>query len=77
MANESDCTALAEWVSTSFNNPNILVNNAGVQRDIDFTVGRPTVVDGGETRPTRCEPARREARPKSGRRCRRSGMLRS
>ncbi len=37
VANESDCTALAEWVSTSFNNLNILVNNACVQRDIDFT----------------------------------------
>ena len=39
VANESDCTALAEWVSTSFNNLNIVVNNAGVQRDIDFTRG--------------------------------------
>jgi len=35
----SDCKALADWVGTNFKNLNILVNNAGVQRDIDFTKG--------------------------------------
>jgi uncharacterized oxidoreductase len=39
VANESDCGALAEWVSANFKDLNILVNNAGVQRDIDFTRG--------------------------------------
>jgi uncharacterized oxidoreductase len=39
VANESDCRALAEWVSANFKDLNILVNNAGVQRDIDFTRG--------------------------------------
>jgi uncharacterized oxidoreductase len=39
VASESDCTALAEWASAGFKNLNILVNNAGVQRDIDFTKG--------------------------------------
>ena len=35
----SNCKALAGWVGTNFKNLNILVNNAGVQRDIDFTKG--------------------------------------
>jgi uncharacterized oxidoreductase len=39
VAKESDCRALAEWVSANFKGLNILVNNAGVQRDIDFTRG--------------------------------------
>jgi uncharacterized oxidoreductase len=39
VASESDCRALAEWVSVNFKGLNILVNNAGVQRDIDFTRG--------------------------------------
>jgi len=36
---ESDRKTLVEWITTNFNNLNILVNNAGVQRDIDFTKG--------------------------------------
>ena len=39
VAKEPDCRALAEWTSASFKDLNILVNNAGVQRDIDFTKG--------------------------------------
>lgn len=39
VANAADCKALAHWVSTTFRNLNVLVNNAGVQRDIDLTKG--------------------------------------
>ena len=39
VAQVSDCRALADWVGASFPNLNIVVNNAGVQRDIDFTQG--------------------------------------
>ena len=39
VANQSDCRALAEWISANFKGLNVLVNNAGVQRDIDFTRG--------------------------------------
>ncbi len=39
VANATDCKALVDWVSASFTDLNILVNNAGVQRDIDFTKG--------------------------------------
>ncbi|MGB8294296.1 MAG: SDR family NAD(P)-dependent oxidoreductase [Polyangia bacterium] len=37
VAKKSDCKSLAEWTGASFKDLNILVNNAGVQRDIDFT----------------------------------------
>jgi len=39
VADEADLRALVDWTSTKFINLNILVNNAGVQRDIDFTKG--------------------------------------
>ncbi|MGD0590652.1 MAG: SDR family NAD(P)-dependent oxidoreductase [Bacteroidota bacterium] len=39
VAEETDRRTLVEWISTNFSNLNILVNNAGVQRDIDFTKG--------------------------------------
>jgi uncharacterized oxidoreductase len=39
VADEADRRALVEWATASFSNLNILVNNAGVQRDIDFTKG--------------------------------------
>jgi uncharacterized oxidoreductase len=39
VANASDCKALAQWVGANFKSLNVLVNNAGVQRDIDFTKG--------------------------------------
>ena len=39
VAEDSDRRTLVEWVNTKFSNLNILVNNAGVQRDIDFTKG--------------------------------------
>jgi uncharacterized oxidoreductase len=39
VANPSESQALAEWVGANFKQLNVLVNNAGVQRDIDFTKG--------------------------------------
>ena len=39
VAEEKDQKALIEWITKNFSNLNILVNNAGVQRDIDFTKG--------------------------------------
>jgi uncharacterized oxidoreductase len=43
----SDCKALAAWASDNFKNLNILVNNAGIQRDIDFTKGADEFLSGG------------------------------
>ena len=39
VAEDADRRALMEWACADFSNLNILVNNAGVQRDIDFTKG--------------------------------------
>jgi uncharacterized oxidoreductase len=39
VAEEADRRTLVEWITTNFSNLNILVNNVGVQRDIDFTKG--------------------------------------
>jgi len=39
VAEEADRKALLEWATANFGNLNILINNAGVQRDIDFTKG--------------------------------------
>lgn len=39
VAEEKDRIALVEWITSKFSKLNILVNNAGVQRDIDFTKG--------------------------------------
>jgi uncharacterized oxidoreductase len=39
VADEADRRALVKWATANFRNLNILVNNAGVQRDIDFTKG--------------------------------------
>jgi uncharacterized oxidoreductase len=39
VAEDEDRRILVEWTTANFNNLNILVNNAGVQRDIDFTKG--------------------------------------
>ena len=34
-----ECQALAQWAGERFSNLNVLVNNAGVQRDVDFAHG--------------------------------------
>jgi uncharacterized oxidoreductase len=39
VGDEDNRTSLVEWIATNFSKVNILVNNAGVQRDIDFTKG--------------------------------------
>ena len=39
VAEETDRKELVEWITANFSNLNILINNAGVQRDIDFTKG--------------------------------------
>jgi uncharacterized oxidoreductase len=39
VARAADRLALVEWVTTKFGRLNVLINNAGVQRDIDFTKG--------------------------------------
>ena len=39
VADEADRRALVKWATANFRNFNILVNNAGVQRDINFTKG--------------------------------------
>jgi uncharacterized oxidoreductase len=39
VADEADRNSLLEWATSNFSKLNILVNNAGVQRDIDFTKG--------------------------------------
>ncbi len=39
VAEDADRNSLVDWMTTNFNNMNILVNNAGVQRDINFTKG--------------------------------------
>jgi len=39
VSSDQDRSALVDWVVSSFGKLNVLVNNAGVQRDIDFTQG--------------------------------------
>jgi uncharacterized oxidoreductase len=39
VADAADRSGLVDWVSTRFSDLNVLVNNAGVQRDVDFTQG--------------------------------------
>lgn len=46
LAKIEECKALAEWVGSHFKNLNVLVNNAGVQRDIDFTHGIDAYLSG-------------------------------
>ena len=46
VTNFSECQALAQWVEASFPRLNVLVNNAGVQRDVDFTRGIDAYLSG-------------------------------
>jgi len=39
VAEEADRRELVDWITANYTNLNILINNAGVQRDIDFTQG--------------------------------------
>jgi uncharacterized oxidoreductase len=46
VANPEECKALAQWTAENFKNLNLLVNNAGIQRDIDFTQGADELLSG-------------------------------
>jgi uncharacterized oxidoreductase len=46
VASTSDCRALAQWAGATFEHLNLLVNNAGVQRDIDLTKGVDALLAG-------------------------------
>jgi uncharacterized oxidoreductase len=39
IASDYDRRSLFDWISSGFSNLNVLVNNAGIQREIDFTNG--------------------------------------
>src|SRR4030042_833636 len=39
ISKEEDRKLLFDWVTSNFKNLNILVNNAGIQREVDFTKG--------------------------------------
>lgn len=39
VSNENDRKSLLQWIEEEFKNLNILVNNAGIQREIDFAKG--------------------------------------
>ena len=41
-----NCKALVQWIDASFPSFNVLVNNAGVQRDIDFAGGVDAYLNG-------------------------------
>lgn len=46
VANGNDQKELFEWATTHFPNLNILINNAGIQRDIDLTKGVQDLIEG-------------------------------
>ena len=46
VAKAADCKALAQWAAAELPGLNVLVNNAGVQRDLDFTKGADDLLAG-------------------------------
>ncbi len=46
VADTNDRKALLDWTITNFNNLNLLVNNAGIQRQIDFKKGTVDLLSG-------------------------------
>ena len=46
LSKEKERKSLFEWVSSNFSNTNILINNAGIQRMIDFKSGTHDLFDG-------------------------------
>ena len=48
LTQEADREALFDWISTEFKNLNMLVNNAGIQKMIDFTTGAERLFTKGD-----------------------------
>jgi len=46
VADENDRKKLFNWISDNFSDLNVLINNAGIQRDIDFTKGTEDLLSG-------------------------------
>jgi len=46
LTRNEDRKELIEWAASSFDGFNVLINNAGIQRDIDFTRGADELVSG-------------------------------
>lgn len=46
VADPEDCRALAKWAAEELPELNVLVNNAGIQRDLDFTKGADELLAG-------------------------------
>jgi uncharacterized oxidoreductase len=46
ITNAKDLQSLYEWVMANYPDLNILVNNAGIQRQVDFTKGESDLLDG-------------------------------
>lgn len=44
VANDNDRRELYNWVTNNFNNLNVIINNAGIQRDVDLTKGTEDLV---------------------------------
>lgn len=48
VSSSADREDLVKWLAEYFSDVNVLVNNAGIQRDIDFTKGIEDLVNGGD-----------------------------
>lgn len=46
VSDEDDRRSLVDWTTKNFSSLNIVVNNAGIQRAIDFTIGIADLLDG-------------------------------
>ena len=46
VANENERMELFNWVTNNFSDLNIVINNAGIQRDVDFTKGVEDLLNG-------------------------------
>lgn len=48
VSRHASCRALVQWITSEFNHLNILVNNAGIQRTVDFRRGTRDLPDADE-----------------------------
>jgi len=46
VADENDRNELFKWVTEEFEDLNVVINNAGIQRDVDFTKGTEDLLNG-------------------------------